>query len=355
MKIEKNLFGITKNGEEVYIYTLQNNNGISVSICEFGAAIVKLCVPDKNGNIADIIGGYDCLSSYEDGDGYQGAIVGRFGNRIAKGIFTLDGATYKLYINNGENHLHGGKIGFSHKVWASDISLSDDCATLMLSLVSPDGDEGYPGELTVRVTYTLDSDSLTISYSATTDKKTVLNLTNHSYFNLAGYDSGKIFDHIIKISADRFLPTDAGLIPTGEITSVEGTPFDFRSPKAIGRDFYSNDINLKNALGYDHCLVFDESVCEDEPKIIVTEKSSGRVMEVYTTMPAVHFYTGNFLNNPDYPFKGNYPQATQNAFCLETENMPDSMNHENFTDCTLDAGKTFESFTKFRFLIHKGD
>ena len=210
MKIEKNLFGITKNGEEVYIYTLQNGNGISVSICEFGAAIVKLCVPDKNGNVADIVGGYDCLSSYEDGDGYQGAIVGRFGNRIAKGIFTLDGATYKLYINNGENHLHGGKIGFSHKVWASDTSLSDDCATLTLSLISPDGDEGYPGELTVKVTYTLDSDSLTISYSATTDRKTVLNLTNHSYFNLAGYDSGKIFDHKIKISADRFLPTDAG-------------------------------------------------------------------------------------------------------------------------------------------------
>ena len=349
MKVNKKLFGTTKNGEEVYLYTLENDAGISVSISEFGAAIVKLLVPDRDGKISDIIGGYDCLSSYEDGDGYQGAIVGRFGNRIAKGIFTLDGATYKLYINNGENHLHGGKIGFSHKVWASEIIENGDSVSLKFSLVSPDGDEGYPGELKVGVIYTLDKDSLCISYSATTNKKTVLNLTNHTYFNLAGYDSGKIFDHVIKISADRFLPTDAGLIPTGEIASVSGTPFDFREPKAIGRDFYADDINLKNALGYDHCLVFDESVGVDSPKIVVKENNSGRAMEVYTSMPAVHFYTGNFLNNPDYPFKGGYPQATQNAFCLETENMPDSVNHENFTDCTLDVGQKFESFTKFRF------
>ena len=349
MRINKKLFGITKNGEEVYVYTLENNNGISVSISEFGATIVKLLVPDRNGNVSDIVGGYDSLSSYENGDGYQGAIVGRFGNRIAKGIFTLDGATYKLYINNGENHLHGGKIGFSHKVWTSEAKENGDSVSLKLSLVSPDGDEGYPGELSVSVVYTLDSDSLCISYSATTDKKTVLNLTNHSYFNLAGYDSGKIFDHVIKISADRFLPTDAGLIPTGEIASVSGTPFDFRKSKSIGRDFYADDINLKNALGYDHCLVFDESIGTDTPKIVVKENNSGRAMEVYTSMPAVHFYTGNFLNNPDYPFKGGYPQATQNAFCLETENMPDSVNHENFTDCTLDVGQKFESFTRFRF------
>lgn len=355
MRIDKKPFGATKNGESVNIYTLENNNGISVSISEFGAAIVNLFVPDKSGNIADIVGGYDCLSSYEDGDGYQGAIVGRFGNRIAKGIFTLDGATYKLYTNNGNNHLHGGKIGFSHKVWTSESYMCDDSVSLVLSLVSPDGEEGYPGELTVKVTYTLDSDSLTISYFATTDKKTVLNLTNHSYFNLSGFDSGKIFDHIAHLRADRFLPTDDELIPTGEIASVNGTPFDFRNPKAIGRDFYADDINLKNARGYDHCFVFQDNVNNDSPKITVTDKDSGRVMEVYTSMPAVHFYTGNFLNNPDYPFKGGYPQATQNAFCLETENMPDSMNHENFTDCTLDVGEKFESFTKFRFTIYKGD
>ena len=352
MKAIKDFFGKTQSGEDVYIHTLENDNGMSVCISEFGGAIVKLLVPDKKGNIADLVCGYDDLSSYELSDGYQGALIGRFGNRIGKARFELDGVTYDLYKNNGNNHLHGGKVGFSHRVWNSEITENDNSVSLKLALLSPDGEENYPGNLSVTVIYTLDNENtLTIEYSAATDKKTILNLTNHTYFNLAGYDSGKIFDHKVTILADRFLPTDKELIPTGDILSVENTPFDFRREKSIGKDFYSEDVNLKNAGGYDHCLIFEDSLSPDIPKISVKDDKSGRTMQVYTDMPAVHFYTGNFMKNKDYPFKNNYEQVEQNAFCLETEKMPDSINHKNFTDCTLDVGKAYSTFTKFKFII----
>ena len=351
MKAIKEFFAKTQSNEDVYTYTLENNNGMSVCISEFGGAIVKLLVPDKNGNLSDIVCGYDTLSSYEMSDGYQGALIGRFGNRIGKARFTLDGVTYDLYKNNGNNHLHGGKVGFSHRVWDSEITENDKSVSLKLTLLSPDGEENYPGNLFVTVVYTLDNENaLTIEYGATTDKKTILNLTNHTYFNLSGYDSGKIFDHKVTIFADRFLPTDEELIPTGEILPVENTPFDFRREKSIGKDFSSHDINLKNAGGYDHCLIFEDNLPLDTPKICVKDEKSGRIMEVYTNMPAVHFYTGNFMKNKDYPFKNNYEQVEQNAFCLETEKMPDSINHQNFTDCTLDVGETYHTFTKFKFL-----
>ena len=350
MNITSRYFGTTKNGESVDIYTLSNDNGMSVSISEFGGAIVNLFVPDKNGNTVDVVGGYDDLISYEESDGYQGALIGRWGNRIGNARFTLDGVEYTLYKNDGDNHLHGGKVGFSHKVWKSFAEHGNDSASLVLEYFSPDGEEGYSGNLNVRVTYTLDNENaLTIKYHAITDKKTVINLTNHSYFNLAGFNSGKVFNHVLSIKADRFLPTDSGLIPTGEIRSVYETPFDFRKEKTIGRDFDMNDENIAIAKGFDHCLVFEEGLSDDLEKIIVFEPTSERRMEVYTNQPAVHFYSGNFLVDNGYPFKGGYIKNLQCAFCLETEIMPDSMNHDGFTKCTIDADEVYSTFTKFKF------
>ena len=350
MNIEKKLFGTTKTNEDVYIYTLTNDNSMSVSICEFGGAVVSILVPDKNGNITDVVGGYDNLLSYEESDGYQGALIGRWGNRIKAGRFTLDGVEYKLFINNGNNHLHGGEVGFSNKVWKSSASCSD-VATLTLDYFSPDGEEGYPGNLNVRVVYTLDNDNaLSIKYHATTDKLTVINLTTHTYFNLAGFNSGKIFDHVLKLECDRFLPTDSELIPTGEIAAVEGTPFDFRNAKTIGQDFDMSNINIAHAKGFDHCFVFKNNIQDNEAKISVYEPTSGRGLEVYTDQPAVHFYFGNFLEDNGYPFKGGYVKNLQCAFCLETEVMPDSMNHEGFTKCTLAPDDVYSTFTKYKFI-----
>lgn len=350
MNIEKKLFGVADE-RDVDMYTMTLDSGMSVSIITLGGAINKLMVPDRRGELCDIVGGYDNLRSYIEGDGYQGALIGRFGNRIAKGRFELDGVDYELYINNGENHLHGGKVGFSHKIWDAVASIEEDGCCLDLSYVSPDGEENYPGTLTVNVRYKLSSDNaLSITYRAETDKKTVLNLTNHTYFNLAGYASGKVFDHVLQIDADSFLETDAGLIPTGKLIPVENTPFDFRKPKTIGQDFDLSYEPMRLAGGYDHCMNFverDEPMAK--PRATVWEEKSGRVMEVYTDMPCVQFYTGNFLINPDHPFKGGYPQAKQNAFCLETQKMPDSVNRKEFTDCTLDVGEAFESTTIYKF------
>ena len=352
MNIEKKFFG-THNGRDVDVYTLTNDNGMSVSIITFGGAIQKLMVPDRLGKLADVVCGYDDLDSYVNGDGYQGALIGRFGNRIDRGRFTLDGIEYTLFCNDGANHLHGGKVGFSHKIWDATASVESDGCCLDLSYVSPDGEEGYPGTLTVNVRYKLTADNaLSINYRATTDKKTILNLTNHSYFNLGGFNSGKVFDHVMQSDAESFLETDEHLTPTGKITPVDGTAFDFREPKTIGRDFDLSYEPLNLAAGYDHCLNFPKSDNPlAKPRFTVWEEKSGRVMETYTDMPCAHFYTGNFLINPDYPFKGGYAQDRQNAFCLETELMPDSINHENFTDCTLDVGEIFDSTTIFKFSI----
>ena len=350
MRAEKNFFGVTKLGESVYNYTLTNNNGMSVTISEFGGAIVNLFVPDRNGKLADIVCGYDDLLSYEESDGYQGALIGRWGNRIKAGKFTLDGVEYSLYCNNGNNHLHGGKVGFSNKVWTSNLVEGADATSLILEYFSPDMEEGYPGNLKVKVTYTLDNDNtLTIDYFATTDKLTVISLTNHSYFNLAGFNSGKVFDHILKLECDRFIPTDGELIPTGEIKSVDGGAFDFREEKTIGRDFSFEDENIALAKGYDHCFVFTDGLTVNDEKITVKEPISGRKMTVYTDQPAVQFYSGNFLTDNGYPFKGGYVKNLQCAFCLETELMPDSMNHENFTKCTLAPDEEYKTVTKFKF------
>lgn len=352
MNIEKRYFG-QAGDKTVDIYTMTVDSGMSASIITLGGAINKLLVPDREGRLADVVCGYDGIKSYLEGDGYQGALIGRFGNRIAKGRFTLDGVEYQLYINNGENSLHGGEVGFSHKVWDAEARVCDDGCLLDLYYTSPDGEENYPGTLKLHVTYKLGQDnSISITYRAETDKKTVVNLTNHTYFNLGGFASGKIFDHELWMDAESFVETDAGLIPTGNIIPVDNTPFDFRETKTIGRDFDLSYEPLRLAGGYDHCLNF---TAIDDPmskaRIRAYDKKSGRVMEVYTTEPCVQLYTGNFMNNEAHPFKGGYPQATQNAFCLETQKMPDSPNHPSFTDCTLNPGEKLESVTVYKFSI----
>ena len=350
MSIKKELFG-THRGCDIYKYTLENENGMSVVISNFGATILCINVPDKNGEVADVICGYDDLQSYIDADGYQGAIIGRVGNRICRGKFELDGVQYDMYINNGPNHLHGGKEGFDKKIWQV-LALDEGVEpSIKLFLLSADGDEGYPGNLAVTVSYALKNDgSLSIRYEANTDKRTLINLTNHTYFNLGGYSSGKIYDHELWLDADTYLPTDDTLIPTGEIRSVANTPFDFRLPKVIGRDIKMQDQDLIIAGGYDHCLNFTGGKT-NLPKLRarVIHKDSGRVMEMYTNQPCVQFYSGNFLTNAKYPFRGNVPQEIQMAFCLETQHMPDSINHENFTNVVLNPNEKYDYTTIYKF------
>ncbi len=350
--ITKHLFGMLDGGTDVYTYTMKNKNGMSVRVSEFGGALVEISVPDRWGRETDVIGGYDSLRDYVLGDGYQGALIGRVGNRIAKGKYTLDGKEYSLAINNGPNSLHGGKVGFSHKIWNVKAEDGDE-PKLILTLVSPDGEENYPGTLNVTVTYTLlASNALSIRYIATTDRKTIVNLTNHTYFNLGGYASGKVFDHVLQMDADRYLPTDADLIPTGELRSVEGTPFDFREPKTIGRDFDLQNTDMGIAGGYDHCLCFTGGETKEPVlRITVYEPNSGRMMKVFTNQPGVQFYSGNFLTNAEHPFKGGYPQNKQALFCLETQKMPDAINHKNFDNIVLNPDETYDYTTVYQFSV----
>ncbi len=352
MSIKKKLFGILPDGNEVFSYTLRNSNGMKVKILNYGGAIAQIKVPDKKGCFSDVVGGYDCLDSYVRGDGYQGALIGRWGNRIAKGKFTLEGKNYSLFINNGVNHLHGGQFGYNAKIW--DVTEVDgDEPALKLHILSPDGDEGYPGNLDLTVTYSLSNkNGLSIRYQAKTDKTTVLNLTNHTYFNLRGYASGSIHPLQLCLDADSYLPTDDTLIPTGEIRSVEGTPFDFRVAKEIGRDICADNLDLKLAGGYDHCLNFTGGETKEPVKRgELYDPESGRVMEVFTNQPCVQLYSGNFLTNEEFPFKGGYKQTPQTFVCLETQHMPDSINHENFTNCVLMPDEEYDYITEYRFSV----
>ncbi|MBE6580541.1 MAG: galactose mutarotase [Ruminococcaceae bacterium] len=350
MSIQKQHFGFLPNGTAVSRYILQNKNGMTVALLDYAGAIQQLLVPDRKGRLVDVVGGYDNILDYVYGDGYQGSLVGRIGNRIKEGKFTLDGKTYTLAVNNGPNHLHGGIEGFSSKIWTATPHDGEE-PSLSLSLVSPDGDEGYPGTLSVTVTYTLMAENaLAIRYVATTDRTTIVNLTNHSYFNLGGFASGKILEHELWLDADTYLPTDDTLIPTGELRAVKGTPFDFTAPKTVGRDFFADDVDLKNAGGYDHCFNFvGGEQPTPVPRAVLYCAQSGIEMTTKTTLPAVQFYSGNFLNNPDHPFKGGYPQALQNALCLETQKMPDSINHDNFTDVRLFPGEAYDHTTVYAF------
>ncbi len=342
MSVKKTEFGTLSDGRTVNMFTIENKSGMSVSLIDYGATIVKLQVPDRERNFADVVCGYDDILSYENADGYQGATVGRVANRIGKGHLTVDNSTYELYLNNGENHLHGGKIGFDKKLWEAFTPYKIP-NTVVMKYVSDRTEENYPGKLTVKVTYTLtEKNVFSIHYEAVTDKKTVVNLTNHSYFNLAGYDSGSVLDHTLTVDGDTYLPTDEGLIPTGEIKNVEGTAFDFQNSKKIGENFFDNDKDLKIAGGYDHCFNFTggstKGLCY---RAVLYDEKSGRKMKFVTDYPSVQIYTGNFMDNEKYPFKNNVPQGKQNAICLEAQYKPDSVNHDNFDDITLCAGEVY--------------
>ena len=336
-------------GKPVYRYTLSNTNGMSVDILTYGAIIQRLIVPGRNGRFTDVVCGYDDLKSYVEGDGYQGAVVGRYANRIGNARFTLNGIEYKLYKNDNENSLHGGEHGLNQKLYAATVKDKENA--IVLATVMEDMEEGYPGRVNLKVKYTLtDADELKINYRATSDKDTIINITNHSYFNLSGFASGTVLNHTLTMDADTFLPTDDSLIPTGELRAVDGTPFDFRKEKALCEDFYVDYAPLKQAGGYDHCMNFVGGESK-EPVLRATLKdyASGRAMKMYTDQPCVQLYTANFMKNPDYPFKGGFVQHEQNAVCLETQHMPDSINQNGFTDVVLLAGEEYNYTTVYAF------
>lgn len=356
--IVKSPFGKTKEGEAVDLYTLTNKNGLIAKITNYGGIVTELHVPDKNGQLGDIVLGFDNLDAYLAGPPYHpffGALIGRYGNRIAKGKFTLDGKEYTLAANNDPNHLHGGNKGFDKVVWtAKPIENGKNGPALKLTYVSKDGEEGYPGTLTTVATYTLtNDDELRIDYEATTDKPTVVNLTNHSYFNLAGENAGTIHDHEMQIFADRYTPVDATSIPTGELAPVKGTPFDFTTPHKIGERIEQTG---GEPVGYDHNFVLnpegDRTAGGLPLAVRVTEPTSGRVMEIYTDQPGVQFYSGNYL---DATLKGKAgkPYEFRHGFCLETQHFPDSPNRPDFPTTELRPGKTFKSSTIHKFTTQK--
>ena len=338
--VEKKSFGKLSNGEEVYFYTLTNKNGLKAEITNYGATVVSLFVPDKNGKLEDVVLGYDDVSGYEKGESYFGGIVGRYGNRIGKGKFSLDGTDYQLSINNGENHLHGGKLGFNKRVWqvvGAENKMGG--SFIALKYVSVDGEEGYPGTVELTVNYQLSQENeLWINYTATTDKNTILNPTHHSYFNLSGDPSKTILEHELMIDADKYTPVDKGLITTGELADVANTPFDFRKPKAIGKDIDADNLQIKFGLGYDHNWVLNKHPEQVFKFASVYEAVSGRLMEILTDQPGVQFYSGNFLDGKS---KGKHGVMYQyrTGFCMEAQKYPDSPNKPEWPSATLKASK----------------
>jgi aldose 1-epimerase len=345
--IDQRPFG-TADGKPVTLYMLRNAAGMEVTITNYGGAVTSIKVPDRDKNFADVVLGFDSVEPYKATTSYFGALIGRYGNRIGKGRFQLDGHVYQIPTNDGANALHGGTIGFNKRIWdARDVSTARGAA-LELHYVSPDGEMGFPGNLDVTVRYTLDEhNGLQIEYSATTDKATVLNLTNHSYFNLAGAGSETILKHRLTIRADHFTPVDDGLIPTGVVQAVDGTPFDFRRATEIGSRIEESNDQLKLGKGYDHNFVLNTPHDLDHWVVRVEEPKSGRVMEVYTDQPAVQFYTGNFLDGSAHGVGGAF--GFRSALCLETQHYPDSPNHANFPSAVLRPGERYHSVTIYRF------
>lgn len=349
IRVTKQAFGKTKDGTAVDLFVLSNDSGMEVAIATYGGIIVRLTAPDRHGRPADVVLGLDTLDGYLKGHPYFGCIVGRYGNRIARGRFTLNGIEHKLATNNGENHLHGGLKGFDKAVWKAREIQAPEARGVELSHLSKDGDEGYPGNLSVKVAYTLsDRNELAIDYSATTDKDTVVNLTNHTYFNLAGQGEGDILAHELTLLAGRFTPVDKGLIPTGEIQSVKGTPFDFTKPVAIGARIDQDDEQLRFGMGYDHNFVLDSAGGTLAKAAEVHDPKSGRVLEVWTTEPGVQFYTGNFLDG-SLTGKGGKVYRRRYGFCLETQHFPDSPNRPEFPSVVLKAGGVHRSKTVWKF------
>jgi len=353
-------FGRMADGTPVEIFTLTSGAGMEVRTMPYGAAIVSIRVPDRNGAVADVVLGFDTLDEYVTKNRFFGVVAGRYANRIAKARFTLDGTTYALAANNGVNHLHGGPKGFDKVVWRAEPFERDGTAGVVYSHTSPDGDQAYPGELRVRVTYTLSpSNALTVDYDATTTKATPINLTNHSYFNLGGDGSGDILGHQVTIDADRFTPVDATLIPTGELAPVAGTPFDFRRPVAVGARIGAEHPQLKAGNGYDHNFVLNKTsggpgglAPRAEHAARVVDPKSGRTLDVSTSQPGVQFYTGNGLNGAVTGKSGHVYQRHA-GLCFETQHFPDSPNHPDFPSTILRPGERFQSRTVFAFGVTK--
>ena len=348
MKIDKNQFGKTIDGIDVEQYIMSNNKGMEISIIDYGGIITSWTAADKKGDYKDIVLGFNTLAEYEAETPYFGALIGRYSNRIAEGKFNLEGQEYTLAVNNGVNHIHGGLKGFDKVVWDAKTILKDSTVSLELSYLSKDMEEGYPGNLKVKVTYTLNNeDELSVIYEATTDKPTIVNLTQHSYFNLTADFNQNILDHEIVINADSYLPVDDTLIPTGEFREVNKTPFDFRKSKAIGKQINDENAQLEIGNGYDHCWVLND---QDKGLRFVAsayEAVSGRLLEVYSDKPGIQFYTGNFLDGTlQTKSKGTYQIRT--GFCLETQHYPNSPNQDNFPSVILNPGNKYKSKTVFR-------
>lgn len=351
--VSKQSFGKTKDGTEVFLYTLKNKNRMEVQITNFGGVVVSVKVPDRNGKIDDVVLGFDTLAEYEAPGPYFGAIVGRYANRIAKGQFKLEGKQYQVTVNNPPNMLHGGKVGFDKKIWQVVEDGPSKDQRLHLHYLSKDGEEGFPGNLSVDVTYSLsDNNELKIDYAATTDKPTVLNLTNHSYYNLKGQGNGDIVDHVVQIHASKFTVVDKDLIPTGELKSVAGTPFDFRKPEKISAHINDNNEQLKLGIGYDNNFVIDNGGKLLTFAARVLEPSTGRILEVSTTEPGVQLYTSNHMDNGVHG-KAGKTYNFRYGLCLETQHYPDSPNHPAFPTTELKPGQKFHSTTVYRFTTDK--
>jgi aldose 1-epimerase len=345
--VEKQDFGKTADGTTVDLYVLTNANGVKAKVMTYGGIVTELHVPDRDGKLADVVLGFDDLKSYLAGHPHFGAVAGRVANRIAKGKFTLDGKEYKLVVNNGPNSLHGGKVGFDKKVWKAESFEGKDGVGVKMAYTSPDGEEGYPGTLTTTMTYTLtDKNELRIDYHATTDKATPVNLTNHSYFNLAGHASGNVLGHEMTIEADTYTPADDTLIPTGEIASVKGTPLDFTTPHTIGERAGQIKADIG---GYDHNYVLKSGGGKLALAARAYEPKSGRVMETYTTEPGVQLYTANFMG--DTKGKGGAVYKKQAGFCLETQHFPDAINQPKFPSVVLRPRKIYETTTVYKFSV----
>jgi aldose 1-epimerase len=347
--IQKRPFGKTPEGGAADLYTLTNRQGMEAAITNYGGIVVQLRVPDRKGNLADVVLGYDELNGYIHDKAYLGALIGRYANRIEHGKFTLGGKVYTLPRNNGENTLHGGLKGFNRALWRAKELKSKNGPTLQLEYLSKDGEEGFPGNLSAKVIYTLtEENELKIEYSATTDKETVLNLTNHSYFNLAGAGNGDILQHQVMLQADKFIPVNESLIPTGELRSVQGTPMDFRTLTTVGARIDQDDQQLKYGRGYDHTWVL-RSGGSETPTLAATvyEPGTGRTLEVWTTEPGVQFYTGNFLDGARG--KGGKAYQRRYGLCLETQHFPDSANQPNFPSTVLKPGQRYHTVTIYKF------
>jgi aldose 1-epimerase len=347
-------YGRLSDGATVEIFTLTNASGTEVRTIPYGAIIVSIRVPDRSGRLDDVVLGFDTLDGYVMKSRYFGAVVGRYGNRIAQGRFALDGRTYQLATNNGVNHLHGGVKGFDKVVWRAEPFQRDGAVGVAYSLTSPDGDEGYPGTLAARVTYTLTpSNEVTVEYDASTDRATPVNLTQHSYFNLAGEGSGDILDHRLTIDADRFTPVDATLIPTGELAPVEGTPFDFRHATVIGARIDTGVAQLQYGTGYDHNWVLNRRSSQGPQHAArVEDPKSGRTLDVSTTEPGLQFYAGNFLDGT-ITGKAGHVYGRRSGLCLETQHFPDSPNHADFPSAIVRPGRHYQSTTVFAFGVSR--